>query len=147
MTEHVNQMQAKSHAQACVGKCRARWRKGHAQVSGRYANAGARHAHIKVVVSANTWVMAEGMFLSLSLLHVLVAAASLNPIICTRHRSKRQASANKGKTRTRTRKHAQKAITTTTSAPPQSRVLCSDAHFWGHLRLRNTTLHNGEEQP
>jgi len=87
--EHVDQMQAKPHAQACVGKCRARWREGHAQASGRYANAGARHAHIKVVVSANTWVMAAGMFLSLSLSRVLVAATYPNPIICTRHRTTR----------------------------------------------------------
>ena len=136
--EHVDQMQAKPHAQACVGKCRVRWREGHAQASGRYANAGARHAHIKAVVSTNTWVMAAGMFVSLSLSRVLVAAAYLNPIIW-------QVFANKVKIRTR--KHAHKAVTNATPALPLSRVLGSDADFWGQLRLRNSTLHNGEEQP
>ena len=36
-TEHVNPMQAKSHAQAWVGKCRARWCEEHAHASGRYS--------------------------------------------------------------------------------------------------------------
>jgi len=97
---------------------------GTVEVRSRYANAGARHAHIwSAVQTPGRWQQAcfcRCRCLMFWLLQVLRIQSSAQD---TGHRG--QASTNKGKTCTHTRTHAHKATTNTPPALPLSRVLCS----------------------
>jgi len=119
--EHVDLMQAKSHAQAWVGKYRARWCEEHAQASGRYGRGTRTQVQAMRTYGRQCKHKSDGS----GHISVVVAVACLG---CLRIQSsvqgtgqRGQASANKNYTCTQTRTLAHKA-TSTPSAIPLSRV-------------------------
>ena len=149
-------MQAKSHAQACVGKCRARrgWREGHAQTSRRYGGGtrtqvqGMRTYKWLAAQTPRSWQRA-------CFCRCRCRVSWLPQLLLTQSSvqdtgQKGKASANKRKIRTRTRKHSHKAITRTTPALPRSRaraVTCLVKPLSRCLLAVTPSLHSGAARP